>query len=648
MRTHSAVAAVLFFALFAPSLLAADQINTDAELLAYVQRQSAVWYDSQIAEHGVVDPGAWQEPIESAFLKLANSSGRPGFEINYAVLPDKDFNAACFPGGQFIINVGTLQTFDRIIESKAGTPLARIAPATLKQRRESILAPVLAHELGHYYCRHTFAAMKTRWSMEELKRPNIDLTMIAFSQDNELEADKVGALLLKQAGYDPDLMISTLELLNDIQQDQLKEAPDSDFNTFFSTHPSPHRRLAAFQGEKQAIHAWAAQMEDAFSDVRIGRNLGQALAILDKGLTFVPSNIFLMNERAVALHKQWLQTVALKDQKLRAIVDSPSFRDEMVFSTRGTRAPGKVIPGDRALYSKAREAYLAIYDKSEDPTFYSNFALLLAYSPDADDEKAATQLAKIAVDSDSTYANATNLATVLYLVDRKDDALRLLAGLASDMDTRYTRLFEEEGKDPAVAGTLQSIRDRIKLTQALNESYVADDFTPVLNLALCLSYAGRQDTARELATGYLARYESSSSWAKYLAATSSAPLPQAVARSPLPVKGITVGSSLAQLVGTWGKATDIDTMENGDELWSYDSMKAGVGIRDGSVYSIELDAIESPKVDNRFGVGSTQAEIEKVIGPRKRVASRYVIYEGGQSVGVIYARDIAQQIILFP
>jgi Zn-dependent protease with chaperone function len=648
MRTRSAIAAILFFFLLSPFLAAADPVTVDTELLAYVQRQSAVWYDSYTTQHGVVEPGDWQEPIESVFLKLANSSGRPGFEINYAVLEDKDFNAACFPGGQFIIHVGALRTLDRIIASQAGTPLARIPPQALKQRRENILAPILAHELGHYYSRHTFAAMKKKWDMEDLKKPNIDLTMIAFSQDNELEADKIGSLLLTQAGYDPDLMLSTLELLNDIQQGQMKEAPDADFNTYFSSHPSPHRRLAAFQGEKQALHAWAAEMENAFSDVQIGRNLAQVLAVIDRGLTVVPSNLYLMNERAVALHKQWLQSVALKDQKLRAIVDSPSFRDEMVFSTRGTRAPGKVIPGDKALYFKAREAYLAIYDKSEDPTFYSNFALLLAYSPDADDEKAAATLARMATDADSTYANASNLAVVLYLVNRKDDAVGLLAGIAADLDTRYTKLFAEEAKNPAVAGTLQSLRDRIKLTQALNESYVADDFTPLLNLALCLAYAGRQDAARQLAADYFARYESTSSWAQYLSATSVAPIPKQVARAPLPVKGIGVGSSLAQVAEKWGKATNIDTMENGDELWSYDPLKAQVGIKDGSVYSIELDAIESPKIDNRFGVGSTQAEIEKSLGASKRVSNRYFIYEGGQSLGVLYAEKIAQQIILFP
>ena len=648
MRIRSAIAAALLFFLRAPSLVSADQISIDTELLAYVQRQSEVWYNSYTTQHGVVAPGDWQEPIESAFVKLGTTSGRPGFEINYAVLEDKDFNAACFPGGQFIIHVGALQTLDRIIASKAGMPLTRISPADLKQRRETILAPILAHELGHYYCRHTLAAMKAKWSMEDLNKPNVDLTMIAFSQDNELEADKVGALLLKQAGYDPDLMLSTLELLNDIQQGELKEAPDSDFNTYFSSHPSPHRRLAAFQGEKQALHAWAAEMEDAFSNVQIGRNLGSAQAVIEKGLTVVPSNLYLLNERAVALHKQWLQSVALKDQKLRAIVDSPSFRDEMVFSTRGTRAAGKVIPGDKALYMKAREAYLAIYDKSEDPTFYSNFALLLAYSPDPDDEKAAASLARMATEADGTYANASNLAVVLYLVDRRDDAFTLLAGIATELDTHYAKLFAEEQKNPEVAGTLESIRQKIRLTQSLNESYVADDFTPLLNLALCLAYAGKTDTAQQLASDYFARYEASSSWAKYLAATSSAPIPKQAVRAALAVNGIMVGSSLAKVVEKWGKATDVNTMQNGDELWSYAQLKAQVGIKDGSVYSIELDAIESPKIDNRFGVGSKQADIEKAVGASKRVSNRYFIYEGSQSLAVIYTANVAQQIILYP
>lgn len=53
----------------------------------------------------------------------------PGIPDQHAVLEDKDFNAACFPGGQFIIHVGTFQSLYRIIAAQVGKPASRPLPA---------------------------------------------------------------------------------------------------------------------------------------------------------------------------------------------------------------------------------------------------------------------------------------------------------------------------------------------------------------------------------------------------------------------------------------------------------------------------------------------------------------------------------------
>jgi hypothetical protein len=113
-RLSACLIAALLLLVLSP--LAAQTTDPDRELWAYIQRQSAIWFQSYITEHGEVDPGSWQEPLETAFLRLANNSGQPGFSISYAVLQDKDFNAACFPGGQFIIHQGALRMLDQIIE----------------------------------------------------------------------------------------------------------------------------------------------------------------------------------------------------------------------------------------------------------------------------------------------------------------------------------------------------------------------------------------------------------------------------------------------------------------------------------------------------------------------------------------------------
>jgi Zn-dependent protease with chaperone function len=628
--------------------LSAQQTDADMELQSYVARQSAVWYGQEVAKAGAVDPGTWKEAIESAFLRIANSSSQPGFSIQYAVLKDNSFNAACFPGGQFVINAGTLQLLDTVIQNNAGGALSSIDPRKLQVMRESLLAPIIAHELSHYYCRHTFQSMKLQWGAADQQKTSFDIRLLRFTQDNELEADRTGYLLLQRAGYNPDLMIGILEVMNDLRQAKLKEAPSDSFNVYLETHPSPHARLAAFQGENQRLHKWAADLERAFSDVQLGTNLEQALKAVEDGLQLIPANLYLQKERAVGLHKQWLLTVPLKDQKLRAIIDSPSFRDEMVFSSRGTRGAGKVIPGDRRLYMKAREAYIATYNKSEDPGFYSNFALLLAYSPDADDEKAAMTLALAAVKAVGSYENACNFATVLYLVGQKDQAISIVGQIAQEFDKKYSAMVDAGKSDPAVSESFRGFRSRMAMSQELNQTYVSGNFTPLLNLALCLAYGGQKDQAKIVAADYLARYETGSEWARYLAATTGAEKPKPVERAPTPVQGVQIGSTLPTVLERWGKASTVSQMKEGDEDWQYAALSAELAIRGGVVYTIALNAPQSPKVENRFGVGSTRADIEGVIGKPKRASGSYTIYEGPQNLAVIYARDVAQQVILFP
>jgi hypothetical protein len=637
---------VFFFTVFlVPALYA--QVNVDAELQGYIARQSALWFAHEVSATGAADPGAWKEPVESAFLRIANSSGEPGFSIQYAVLKDKSFNAACFPGGQFVINAGALLVLDAVIQNETGVALASIDPPKLAFLREALVAPIIAHELSHYYCRHTLQSMKVQWGETGESKEKFDIRLLRFTQENELEADRVGFLLLKRAGYNPQLMVGILTVMNDLQQAKLKEVPDESLNVYLQTHPSPHARLAAMEGENQKLHKWAADMERAFSDVQLGTNLEQALATIQSGLQVVPANIFLLKEQAVALHKQWLATVPLKDQKLRAIIDSPTFRDEMVFSTRGTRGAGKVIPGDRRLFLKARDAYIAIYDKTNDAGFYSNFAVLLAYSPDPSDEKAAVQLALAAVSAAGSLENASNLATVLFLVGQKEKAASIVGQIAKEFDTKYGALVGE-ADDPAVVASLRQFHSRMQMTQALNQTYVSGNFTPLLNFALCLAYSGNKGPAAQVAAGYLTRYEATSAWARYLAATTGAEIPTPVESVPSPVQGVQVGSGLPGVLEHWGKASAVEQMKEGDENWRYDALGVELAVRNGIVYTIALRSPSSPKVDGKFGVGSKKAEIETVLGKPKRLAETYTIYEGPQNVAVIYAGEVARQVVLFP
>jgi Zn-dependent protease with chaperone function len=639
---------VILWLLFLPcyTVLNAQTSDEDIELWSYMMRQSQLWYENMLKQQGVVLPGEWQVPIESAFIKLSMFSGEKGFQIQYAVLKGEAFNAAAFPGGQFVIFHGTLTILDQMIEYSVGQPLNKITADNLQVMRENIIAPILAHELGHYYNRHSFKTMKESWSLIEKDKDNFDLGMLKYSQKNEFEADSTGYLLLQKAGYNPDSMVAILELLNAMQQGQIKGVSATSFNVYLSTHPSPHNRLAQFAGKNQEWHKWAANMEQAVSDIALGMNLAKAIKKVDEGLKLAPDNIYLLKVRAVACHKQWLATVSLADQKLRGVIDLPAFRDEMVYSQIKMRGPKK-IPGDKKLYNKARDAYKAVYQKSVDPGFYSNFALLLAYSPAAKDETESLNLAKQACVLQPNYANFSNLGVVYFLLDKKTEALQLFGEIAADYHEEYSEFLGAADIDGQVLASLQDLRQQLKLTQRLNPEFVYSDFTPVLNFALALALMNDKETAKAVATDYLNYYEFTSSWAKHLSVKTGVPLPSEPVRKYIPVKGIEVGFNLNQLVEKWGKASEIYMYETGEELWYYADIQTKVYILDGLVIRIELVAAESPKLENEIGVGSSKKTIEKVFGFHKRMADQFLIYEGQQNLAVLYSSDIAINIILF-
>ncbi len=620
--------------------------DTDIELWSYMLRQSQVWYENMIKQIGVADPGEWKEPLETAFLRLSRFSGEKGFHIQYTVLNTEEFNAAAFPGGQFVLYLGTLTFFDQVIEIYSSKSLDQIPAAELKVLRENLIAPIVAHELGHYYNRHAFRAMKKSWNLMEAEPDKLDLKLIKYTQDNEFEADRTGYLLLKKAGYNPDSMIATLEILNAMHQDQLQGIQSSSFNIYLETHPSPHNRLAQFKAEGQDWHEWAAKLEQAISDISLGMNLMQAIKQLEQGLKQFPGNIYLQKARAVAYHKRWLSTVSLKDQKLRGIIDLPAFRDDLVFSSVKKSSP-KEIPGDKTLYYKARDAYKQVYQAAIDPSFYSNFALLLAYSIDPKDEEESLALAGQACVLQPNYANFSNLGVVYFLIDMKQEALQIFSELAVDYHNEYSAFIGAAGFDEQVYISLQNMRQHLELTQILNPEFVYSDFTPVLNFALVLYMMGDKETAEIVAADYLNVYESSSLWAYHLSSLTAVPIPPESEKDYLSVNGVRIGSNLKQVIETWGKATEIAAYETGEELWYYKDMKAKLYISNGVVQSIELAAAQSPKVEENIGVGSAKGDIEKSFGPHKRIADRYYLYEGKQNIAVLYSNDIAVTIVLY-
>ena len=132
----------------------------------------------------------------------------------------------------------------------------------LRSQNEAQLAYVLGHEIGHYLRRHSLqfwndvrlksdaliylslvAAAAGQGYIGNLAQIAAYGSILAFSRDNEREADQIGFELMVKAGYDPREAAVIWEGLVEEQ----KAAKASTPFVFFSTHPPTSERIATLK-----------------------------------------------------------------------------------------------------------------------------------------------------------------------------------------------------------------------------------------------------------------------------------------------------------------------------------------------------------------------------------------------------------------
>lgn len=171
---------------------------------------------------------------------VANSAARETpYRYQFHLLDDdKTINAFALPGGQVFI---TDALFNRL-------------------ERESELAGVLGHEIGHVVGRHGAEHLAKQQLMQGLggaaviassdpDRPGASqrnamlavaigqLVNMRFGREDELKADSLGIRFMTEAGYDPRGMIALMKIL--AASSEGKGRPPE----FFSTHPNPEHRI---------------------------------------------------------------------------------------------------------------------------------------------------------------------------------------------------------------------------------------------------------------------------------------------------------------------------------------------------------------------------------------------------------------------
>jgi predicted Zn-dependent protease len=202
------------------------------------------------------DPSYLDDPPLSEYLnnlgyRLISSSTDPKTSLELFAIRDDTINAFSLPGGYIGVNTGLI----------------------LLTQDESELASVLAHEIGHVVQHHMarmIAAQK--WSVATTlagiavailaARSNAEVsqgamagamagaaqTQLNFTREHELEADRIGFQILKNAGFDVRAMPAFFERLQKSTRFVEGNAP-----SYLRTHPLTYERIADMQNRAQSV-----------------------------------------------------------------------------------------------------------------------------------------------------------------------------------------------------------------------------------------------------------------------------------------------------------------------------------------------------------------------------------------------------------
>jgi predicted Zn-dependent protease len=173
--------------------------------------------------------------VEAVGRRLTAHAGGTTYPFSFSVANYREINAFALPGGPVWVNRGVFAA----------------------AQNEAQFAGVLAHEIAHISERHAASQLTKNLVANRLlgllgailgNDPGARSAQAAaqlmtggyllkFSRDDEREADRVGARILRNAGWDAREMVAFMEIL---RKTQGRDPPS--VAVFLSSHPAPAER----------------------------------------------------------------------------------------------------------------------------------------------------------------------------------------------------------------------------------------------------------------------------------------------------------------------------------------------------------------------------------------------------------------------
>ncbi len=196
-------------------------------------------------EFDLIRDPALLERLDRVGEKIAAASDRTDVIYRFNIVDIKENgvsqpNAFALPGGPVYVTVGLLDLL----------------------KTDDQLAAVLGHEIGHVVARHAAKRLQGAIGLQLLQalaigsgstktvrqRQNLELALVSllseYSQQDELEADRLSVRYLKRAGYNPNAALEALTAL----REHLHKQPARRFS-YFRTHPYFTDRLRIVRQE---------------------------------------------------------------------------------------------------------------------------------------------------------------------------------------------------------------------------------------------------------------------------------------------------------------------------------------------------------------------------------------------------------------
>jgi predicted Zn-dependent protease len=190
--------------------------------------------------------------------RLAARAGGARYPYSFTVANQHDINAFALPGGPVWIHRGAIQAAEN----------------------EAQLAGILAHEIAHISQRHAAERITKQLVANGLigtmgallgndrsaQRAQLGARLLAggymlkFSRQDEREADDVGAVIVRRAGWDAREMVKFMEILAREQAKNPRQVA-----SFLSSHPAPAERAARL---RQSARSGGTKDSVAFRNLR--------------------------------------------------------------------------------------------------------------------------------------------------------------------------------------------------------------------------------------------------------------------------------------------------------------------------------------------------------------------------------------------